>query len=216
MISAADFKKQISKPLGNKMRSIGFRGSGFDYLMDSEAFVFAFGIQASRYGGQCCAEYGIQPRSITRLGNHKLDLKKLKFASCELRSRLNKPPKGGQWWKYSDNENENIQIANEIFDLFNALALPTITAFKNDPNILDKIDISDLDNPYLKVSKKLHGIHPGYGDVRFAWALTIFYEQTNPTRSKEFAAYGLSNLEADNLFFGRADFERILANKNGA
>lgn len=217
MTSAADFKKHISKTLGDKMRSIGFKGSGFYFLQDSENFVFTFGVQASRYGGQCCAEYGIQPKALSRIGNHELNFSKLKYSECELRKRLVKPSKGlDQWWTYSDNDGKNIQIANEMFDLFVEQAMPTINAFNSNPNILDTIAIPDLDNCYVNVPKKLAGISPMFGNIRFAWALAKIYEGKDPKKAKLFAAYGLSKLDEQSLFFGKEDFEKILEMKSSA
>jgi hypothetical protein len=217
MTSAAEFKKHISRTLGDKMRSLGFRGSGFYFLQDSEDFVFTFGVQASRYGGQCCAEYGVQPKALAKVGNYELNFSKLKYSQCELRKRLAKPSKGlDQWWIYSDNENANIQIANEMFGLFLDQAIPTINAFKSNPNILDTISISDLDNCYLNVSKKLAGISPMFGNVRFAWALAKIYEGKDPNRAMQFAAYGISKLDEQSLFFGKEDFEKILEMKSSA
>jgi Domain of unknown function (DUF4304) len=102
MISASDFKKHISKTLSEKLKQIGFKGSGFYYLMDSEFFVFTIGIQASQYGGQCCVEFGIQPKSVDTNGFEKLDFKKLKYYNCELRTRLSPKGQGDYWWKYSE------------------------------------------------------------------------------------------------------------------
>ena len=217
MTSATDFKKHISKTLGDKMRSIGFRGSGFYFLQDSDNFVFTFGVQASRYGGQCCAEYGIQPKALSRIGNHELNFSKLKYSECELRKRLAKPSKGlDQWWAYSDKEDKNIQIANEMFDLFANQAMPTINAFKSNPNILDTITISDLDNCYVNVSEKLAGISPMFGNIRFAWVLANIYKGKAPKKAKQFAAYGLSKLDEQSIFFGKEDFEKILEIKSSA
>ena len=217
MTSAAEFKKHISKPLGEKMRSLGFKGSGFYFLQDSENFVFTFGVQASRYGGQCCAEYGIQPKVLTKIGNYELNFSKLKYSECELRKRLVKPSKElDQWWTYSDNEDKNIQIASEMFDLFVEQAIPTINAFKSNPDILDTIAISDLDNCYVNVSKKLAGIAPMFGNIRFAWALAKIYEGKNPDKARQFAAYGLSKLDEQSLFFGKEDFEKIFEVKSSA
>jgi hypothetical protein len=217
MTSAADFKKHISKPLGEKMRSVGFKGSGFYFLQDSKNFVFTFGVQASRYGGQCCAEYGIQPKALTKIGNYELNFSKLKYSECELRRRLAKTSKGlDQWWTYSDNEDKNIQIATEMFDLFIEQAIPTISAFKANPNILDTIAVSDLDNCYVNVSKKLAGISPMFGNIRFAWALAKIYAGEDPDKAREFAAYGLSKLDEESLFFGKEDFEKILEMKSSA
>ena len=216
MISASEFKKHISKHLREKMRDIGFKGTGFSYLSDSEHFVFAFGIQASQYGGQCCAEYGIQPKEIDSTGNHKLDFKNLKYFNCELRTRLTKPGKGDQWWNYSELEEENIKIAQEICDLFVLRASPTISAFKNNPNILDKIEISDLENSYINVAKKLNGIFPPFGDIRFAWAMMRVYEKKSPGKALEFAKYGLSKLDSNSNFFAKPDFEKMVNQYHGA
>ena len=199
------------------MRSIGFKGSGFSYLMYSVEFVFAFGVQASRYGGQCCAEYGIQPKALSKIGNHELDFRKLKYFDCELRSRLTRKQSGtDQWWTYSDHQEKNIQIANEIFERFVQQALPVIDEFKKHPNIFDRIAVSDLDNCYVKVSKKLAGICPMAGDVRFAWALSKIYENNNLDKAKQFAAYGLSKLDIQSIFFGKKDFEKIITKEDSA
>jgi hypothetical protein len=75
MITAAIFKKQLSKPLKEHLLSLGFKGSGFHYLMEIEGFFLAVGIQGGRYGGRCCVEFGIQPKSIDSIGEHKIDFK---------------------------------------------------------------------------------------------------------------------------------------------
>jgi hypothetical protein len=208
MISAAIFKKHITKPLGERMRSLGFKGSGFNYLMDTEHFVFAFGIQASQYGGRCCAEYGIQPKEVDTNGHNKIDFNKLKFAECELRERLQK--RATQWWTYSDSEDNNIRIAQEIYDLFVFQAMPTISAFKMNPKILDSIQINDLDNCHVNVRDKLKGIAPPFGAPRFAWVMMKYHEKKNLEKAIEFAKYRLATLEPDSIFFAKPDFENIL------
>ena len=110
MISAADFKKQISKTLAGDLKTLGFQRSCFNYLLDTDNFIFTIGIQASQYGGQCCAEFGVQPKEIERFGDHKIDFKKLKYYSCEFRTRLSRKNSADQWWKYSKNEQTNIEI----------------------------------------------------------------------------------------------------------
>lgn len=80
-MTTQEFKKQIGKYLGNKIRDLGFKGSGFNYIMDSEKFVFTLGLQANRYGGSFCVELGIHPKEITNNGFEDLDFKKLKVIS---------------------------------------------------------------------------------------------------------------------------------------
>lgn len=215
MIAASTFKKHISKFLGQKMHSIGFTGSGFNYILDSTHFVFTFGIQASQYGGQCCAEYGIQHKNVDSNGPQKLNFKKLKYSDCELRERLARPGKGDQWWSYSENEDENIEIASKIFEMFCSQALPTISAFKASPDILDKIEVSDLDNCYVNVSNKLCGISPPFGAPRFAWFLMKYHESKNQNKAADFAKYGLSLLDPNSTFFAKKDFEATLNRSNG-
>ena len=198
------------------MKSLGFKGSGFNYLMETDNFVFTVGLQASRYGKQCCAEFGIHPKEIERLGDHRLDFKNMKYYSCELRSRLAKHGMGDQWWYYSDDQEKNIQIGNDIFESVLIHALPVFKQFTNDPNILDKIEITDFDNLYKNIPKKLAGMTLMTSEVRFAWALTKIFEKKNPTKARQFAKYGLSKLEATNLFFGRKDFEKVLTQNNDA
>ena len=191
------------------MRNLGFKGSGFNYLIEAEHFVFAFGIQASQYGGQCCAEYGIQPKQVDSNGHSQLDFKKLKFSQCELRERL-RGKKATQWWKYSDNADLNIQISDEIYDMFVSQAWPVISHFQMTPNILDSITVSDLDNCHINVSSKLKGISPPFGSPRFTWVMMKYYEMKNPELAIEFAKYGLSKLKPDSIFFAKSDFEKIL------
>jgi len=178
--------------------------------MDGEHFVFTVGIQASQYGGQCCAEFGIQPKSLDTNGNNKLDFKKLKYYNCELRSRIAPAGKGDKWWNYSDDENENIKTANEIASMISGHYVPVITAFKNHPDILETIDTFDLENMYQRIPLKLYGMRLSTSDVRFAWALSRALEKSNPLKAKQFAKYGLSQLESTSTFMGKPDFERIL------
>ena len=210
MISASDFKKQISKRLASLLKTIGLKGAGFNYILYSDNFIFTIGIQASQYGGQCCAEFGIHPKEIDRIGEYQIDFKKLKYHSCEFSTRLSRNNGEDQWWKYSDKEQANIEIAEEIYSLIKKNILPIINLFQSEPYILDKIEIEDLDNIYKNVSKKLSGMTLMTTDVRFAWALTQIYAKRDLAKAKVFSKYGLSKLDSSSLFFGKEDFENIL------
>jgi len=149
MITAADFKKQISKTLAGHLRSLGFKGSGFNYTTSGDNFIFSIGVQASRWDGRCCAELGIHPKEIDSFGNHKIDLKNLKYYSCEFRQRLWRKDPADQWWQYSDDPELNIQVAEHIFHSIKEQALPIIQLFKTEPYILDSIEVSDLSYGWL-------------------------------------------------------------------
>ena len=198
------------------MKTLGFKGSGFSYIMDTEDYLFAVGIQASQYGGQCCVEFGIQPKSLAGFIGEILDFKKLKYYDCELRTRLSKNNGVDQWWQYSDNQEKNIEIANEIYNLVVRQAFPIITLFKSDPNLFEKIEVSDLDNVYKHVAKKLAGMTLMTTEIRFAWVLTKMFENKNPEKAQQFAMFGLSKLNSSSTLIGKADFERVLSQNNGA
>jgi len=210
MITAAEFKKQISKTLAGHLRSLGFKGSGFNYTMSSDNFIFSIGVQASRWGGRCCAELGIHPKEIDSFGNHKIDLKNLKYYSCEFRQRLWRKDPADQWWQYSDDPELNIQVAEHIFHSIKEQALPIIQLFKTEPYILDSIEVLDLSNIYKNVASKLGGMILMTTDIRFAWALTKIFEKRNPEKAIQFAKFGLSKLDASSIFIGKVDFERIV------
>lgn len=216
MISAADFKRQISKTLAGHLKTLGFKGSGFNYIMDSDNFIFTIGVQASQWGGQCCAEFGIQPKDIDSFGDHKVDFKKLKYYQCEFRTRLATNNGSDQWWKYSDDQENNIQVANQIFDIVVRQVVPIIELFKGDKYVLDRIDVSDLNNIFKYVADKLGGMSLMTTDIRFAWALTKIYEKRNLDKAKQFAEFGMSKLDDKSTFIGKVDFERVLRQNNGA
>jgi hypothetical protein len=216
MISAADFKKQISKTLAGHLKTLGFKGSGFNYIMDSENFIFTIGVQASQWGGQCCAEFGVQPKDIDSFGEHKMDFKKLKYYQCEFRTRLATNNGSDKWWQYSDDPEINIQIANQIFDIIVKQIVPIIDLFKSDIFVFDRIEVSDLNNIFKYVADKLGGMSLMTTDIRFAWALTKIYEKRNLDKAKKFAKFGLSKLDDTSTFIGKADFERVLRQNNGA
>lgn len=59
---------------------------------------------------------------------------------------------------------------------------------------------------------KRTGVTVSTTNVRFAWAMTIIFENKNLDKAKKFAKWGLSNLTiSDNEWFGKVDFERVLA-----
>lgn len=214
MISASDFRKQIAKPLSEQLKTLGFKGSGFNYIMEGNDFIFTIGVQGDRWGGQCCAEFGIQPKGIDDFGGNKLDFKKLKYYQCEFRTRFHSKNGSDQWWHYSDDAEKNIQIANQIYDYVSAKVIPVINLFNRDEFILDRIELADLNDLYKCLPQKLAGLSVMTTDIRFAWSMTRVYEKRNLTKAKEFAKYGLSKLNVTDTFLGKPDFERVLSLNN--
>ena len=210
------FRKQIGKYLGTKIREFGFKGSGFNYIMDSESFVFTIGLQANRYGGSFCVELGIHPKEITNNGFEDLDFNKLKYYNCEFRTRLAKEGKGDRWWNYTDSESKNFEIIDDVIFYISKYALPIINGFKNDNGLLKKVKISDIKNRFIPISDFKGGLTPMTTDIRLAWALAVIIEKSNPKKSFEFAKYALKHDKSPSTFFGTKDLKRIVESYQGS
>ena len=209
-MTTQEFRKQIGKYLGTKIREFGFKGSGFNYIMDSESFVFTIGLQANRYGGSFCVELGVHPKEITNNGFEDLDFNKLKYYNCEFRTRLAKEGKGDKWWNYTDSESKNLEIIDDVILYISKYAIPIINGFKNDTGLLEKVKISDIKNRFIPIPDFKGGLTPMTTDIRLAWALAVIIEKSNPKKSLEFAKYALKHDKSPSTFFGTKDLKRII------
>ena len=219
MITSEQFKRHISKSLSEKLKKLGFKGSGFNYKKESKDFFFVIGIQANLSGGSCCVELGIQPKEITENFGHTIDFKKLKHYDCEFRMRLTKilnkkwwnfsnKKVDNQWWEYSNSEKENIKTTKSIFESIKTQAIPIIASFENENYILDNLNKDDLTNP----ENKIGGLNLIGTETRLIWALSKIYEKRNLQKALEYAKLGLLKLDKNDKFLGKEDFENIINN----
>ncbi|MFY7669687.1 DUF4304 domain-containing protein [Tenacibaculum sp. MEBiC06402] len=214
-MTTQEFRKQIGRYLGTKIREFGFKGSGFNYIMDSDNFVFTIGLQANRYGGSFCVELGIHPKEITNNGFEDLDFKKLKYYNCEFRTRLAKEGKGDRWWNYTDSESKNFEIIDDVILYISKYALPIINGLKSDTGLLERVKISDIKNRFIPIPDFKGGLTPMTTDIRLAWALAVIVEKSNPKKSLEFAKYGMKHDKSPSTFFGTKDLKRIIESYRG-
>lgn len=214
MITTADFKKQIAKPFGQEMRRYDFKGTGFEYFQETEDYLIAVTIDPSRWGGSCSAGFAIHPKQIDKDYNGKRDVTKLKIYQYEFKMGLTDYARG-EWWDYADEESVNLETLTKILASIKEKAFPVIDQFKQKPNILDEFDVNEMENFHKNWTKRT-GVYIATTDMRFAWAMTIIFENKNLTKAKQFANWGLSNLEEGmGNWFGKEDFDRILATKTG-
>jgi Domain of unknown function (DUF4304) len=215
MITAADFKKQIAKPFGQEMRLHGFKGTGFEYKQETNDYLIAVYIDPSRWGGSCSAGFAIHPKLIDKDYNGKKDLAKLKTYQYEFKFGLTTYARG-ESWEYADDETTNLATLFKILDAIKTKAFPVIDKFKATPNILDQFEVSEMNKFHDNLTKRL-GTSIATTDLRFAWAMTIIFENKNLEKARQFAKWALS--QPDNLnsnWFGNKDFHRVLTNNNGA
>ena len=215
MITTADFKKQIAKPFGQEMRRHGFKGTGLEYKQETDTYLIAVYIDPSRWGGSCSAGFAIHPKLIDKDYNGKKDLSKLKTFQYEFKFGLT-PFERGEHWEYADDEATNLVTLSKILDTIKDKALPVIDKFKATPSILDQFEVSEMNKFHDNLTRRL-GVSIATTDLRFAWAMTIIFENKNIDKAKQFAKWALSqpdNLNSD--WFGNKDFNRVLTKNNGA
>jgi hypothetical protein len=212
MITTADFKKQIAKPFGQEMRLYGFKGTGFEYLQNTEDYLIAVYIDPSRWGGSCSAGFAIHPIQVDKDYNGKKDLTKLKTYQYEFKFSLTKFARGEKW-EYNNDEATNLLTLSKIMDVIKNKAFPVIEKFKATPNILEQFEVTEMNKFHDNWGKRA-GIFIATTDLRFAWAMTIIFENKNLQKAKEFAEWAVSHPDNSNTeWFGNKDFRRVLTKK---
>ena len=215
MITTTDFKKQIAKPFGQEMRLYGFKGTGFEYVQETVDYLIVIYIDPSRWGGSCSAGFAIHPKQIDKDHNGKRDLTKLKTFQYELKFGFTKNAREEQW-EYADDEATNLATLCKIVDTIKNQAFPVIQKFKSTPNILDQFEVTEMNKFHDNWTKRT-GVFISTTDVRFAWAMTIIFENKNLEKAKQFARWALSQPDVgDEEWFGDKDFHRVLTKNKGA
>lgn len=215
MITTAVFKKQIAKPFGQEMRQYGFKGTGFEYFKETEDYLIAVYIDPGRWGGNCSAGFAIHPKQIDKEYDGKIDFKKLKIYEYEFKMNLTEDARG-ESWKYSADEFTNLVTLKKIIDSIKEKAFSVIEKFKAKPNILETFEVSEMNNFHENWTKKT-GVFISTTEFRFAWAMTIIFENKNLQKAQQFANWFLSNNTDNNDdWFGKQDIDRVLTKNNGA
>ena len=208
MITTADFKKQIAKRFGQEMRLHGFKGTGFEYRLETCDYLIAIYIDPSRWGGSCSAGFAIHPKQIDKNSMGKLDIMKISSFEYEFKMGLSKHARREKW-EYAEDESSNLITLDKILTSIKDKAFSVIKKFNEMPNILESFNIEELKNFHDNWTKKT-GVWISTTDIRFAWAIALIFEKKRPQKAKEFAKWGLRNLgDAGDEWFGKADFERI-------
>lgn len=213
MITTADFKKLIAKSFGQEMRLYGFKGTGFEYVQGNDDYLIAVYIDASRWGRSCSAGFAIHPKQIDKDYDGKKDLTKLKTYQYEFKFGLTRYARGERW-EYADDEETNLATLSKIMDVIKNKAFPVIEKFKETPNILDQFEVTEMNKFHDNWTKRT-GVFISTTDLRFAWAMTVTFENKNLPKAKQFAKWALSQMDnGDEEWFGNKDFQRVLMKNN--
>ncbi|WP_151457972.1 hypothetical protein [Chryseobacterium indologenes] len=187
-----EFKEQFAPAFSQQMKQVGYTGAGFRYAMETQIFVFVFELEVNKHK-QINLFFGIQPKAITQMGNFMThNFKKIAPQSCELTIQLIRSLKE-PFWKVGADRKENEKEAYDVFAFIQTNVLPIITKYVNNPDLLDKIEPSDLSDKNI-MHQKLYGMHPAGMPSRTAWMLAMYHESKDLARAIAFARYGLENL----------------------
>lgn len=214
MITTKEFKKQIAIPFGKEMRNYGFKGTGLEYSKEIDDYLIAVYIEPSRWGGSCSVGFAIHPKQVDKDSEGKLDLSKLKAIDYEFKMNTTKEARG-EWWNFSVEEEVNLATLGEIVKSIKEVAFPGIERITTTNGILDSFDVTQMDHFHGYWINKA-GVSIATTDIRFAWAMTLVFEKKDINKAKKFAEWGITQLEENDQWFGRKDFERVFHKNNDA
>ncbi|MGJ1361158.1 hypothetical protein ACR79B_07270 [Sphingobacterium spiritivorum] len=187
-----EFKEQFAPTFSKQMHQIGFTGTGHQYTMSTQTFLFAVELEINKHN-QINLFFGIQPTAILTMADYKAqNVKNIGPQSCELTIQLTKLSKK-PFWNVGINKQENEKEAHDVFTFIQKNVVPIIAKYITNPYLLDKIEPSDLNDKNI-MFQKLYGMHPVGMPSRTAWMLAIYHEDKDLARSKAFARYGLESL----------------------
>ncbi|MFX1705088.1 DUF4304 domain-containing protein [Chitinophaga sp. CC14] len=197
-ITKKEMRSQLNGTFRQRMKGLGFKGSGLSYRMKTDKFLFVIDIDVNFKKLESYIGFGIQPIVLKKKGDLGfINLGTIASGSCELTKVLTwcfKKPS----WKMSDNVTENERSAEQMVELIQLKAMPVIQAYITNPSILDTITPSDIDNDYI-LEQKLGGVYPTGLHVRTAWMLALYQENVNPKRAAQFAKKGLAYVEREEV-----------------
>ena len=183
-MNAAEFKKLVTQHFAPRIRSLGWKGSGFHFRKQEENHVVrVFGFQGSWYGGSVCCETAVHFDFIPDLaGRH---FSKTTHASCLFRKRLTPNGQGDYHWDFHDEEELNTTSINQIWDSFERVGLEFYKSFNEFPEPFDSVSPED----FLKTSHDVLGEYHISNDSLYA--LWLFKEINlflgHPQKAKKFA-----------------------------
>lgn len=187
-MNSGEFKNLVKDHFSPKLRSIGWKGSGFNYRKIEENHVIkVFGIQGSWMGGSVCCETAIHFDFFSDLTGKSKN--KVTYASCVIRQRLSPKGEGDYHWWFRNKEEENIKSIKEIWEAFKNHGQKFYEEFDDFPSPFDKIDVQDLiSNKHYKLLNK----YKIYNDINFAWVLKEINQFIgNMAKAKQFSEYGM-------------------------
>jgi len=189
--------------LGPELRRDGFRGSGANYRRFRAPVIHVINIQGSRYGGECCVNFGIHLSLLPTIVGQAANPGKLTEPECEFRWRLAPDGQRDQWWAYGSDEASAKASAAHLVELYRDRGRPLLNGWLEFPGRFAEVTVKDLEDGRPEAL-------PGFPTtVRAALAFARINAHLNqPDRAREFARFGLNHLGLATAL--QPEFERLL------
>lgn len=186
-----DFMEHIKLHWLPELRKSGFKGSGRDFRRVKGVFAHCINIQPSRDGTSCCMNLGVEPKLQPIRGfSEEPDFSKIKEIDCELRARLTPSDTDTDWWwQFGDSEEESIQSANSVIQVWNARGELFFDDYINLPGRFSSISVSDYEKECLP--KFSLTFIPATKHRAILLCARIFLETKDYKRAREFSEYGI-------------------------
>lgn len=197
-MSAAEFKKLVSKYFSPEIRKLGWKGSGFNYYKkESNGIIKIFGMYGSWMGGSIYCETGIDFDFLPNESHEKTQRIK-RVSECLIRERLSI---GG--WNFNENATQNIKTVQSILMEFLSLGTKFYDDFDHFPHPFDKIKAKDL---RTNANFKLCGKYDISNSIFFSILLKDINLHLNRKEiAREFSEFGIerTNKLSKKLLVGR-------------
>lgn len=183
------FHRLLKSRLQPRLRDEGFKGSGTTLRRIAGERIDVLNIQGSRYGGQCCVNFGVHFSFLPSAGGSVIDLKKIQEYQCEFRDRLHEPPESDHWWAYGETDADAEGSVASLVEMYERRGALFFGKFEPFPDAFERIAPIDIESGDLSA---LLGYLTG---VRAALTMARIMKHIGRVeRSREFAAVGLKNL----------------------
>jgi hypothetical protein len=192
MDASERFHQILKSDFAPLLRAGGFKGSGSTFRRLTGERIDVINVQGSRYGGQCCVNFGVHFSFLPLIGSQVADPKKLKEYECTFHERLHEATESDHWWSYGASDAEAEASASSLVDMYKRRGEVFFGLFEPFPDVFEEISPSEMNDESAGVFSRKFG-----PSSRVSAALImsrIMKHIGHVDRSREFAAVGLANL----------------------
>lgn len=139
------FDSELRTRFNPVLRTLGFKGSGRNFLRVRGETINAINIQGSRHGGSVAVNLGLHFAFLPPLWTDTpKSANTFKEIDCDLRTRLTPKPGYDYWWEYGQDEADAAAAATSVVNTFVKFGETTFERFNTPERVLDAVGIELL------------------------------------------------------------------------